>query len=87
MYTGTPYGYTTHMATQVFTVTGMSCEHCVRSVTEEVSKLSGVRTVDVDLGSGAVAVTADRELSDSEISEAVDEAGYELVRDSSEHPR
>jgi copper chaperone len=75
------------MATQVFTVTGMSCEHCVRSVTEEVSKLPGVRSVGVDLGSGAVTVTADRELSDSEIAESVDEAGYELVRGASEHPR
>ena len=68
------------MDTQVFTVTGMSCEHCVRSVTEEVSKLPGVRRVDVDLPSGVVTVTANRELAESEVAEAVDEAGYELVR-------
>jgi copper chaperone len=75
------------MGTQVFTVAGMSCEHCVRSAAEEVSKLPGVRSVDVDLASGAVTVRADRVLSDSEMGKAVDEAGYELVGAAGEQPR
>ena len=37
------------MSTQTWTVQGMTCEHCVPSVTEEVSDLAGVRTVDVVL--------------------------------------
>lgn len=57
----------------------MSCEHCVRSVTAEFSKLPGVRSVEVDLASGAVRVSSDRELSPAEVETAVDEAGYELT--------
>jgi copper ion binding protein len=75
------------MTRQLFMVTGMTCEHCVRAVTREVSELPGVRVVDVDLGSGVVTVTADRELPESEMAVAIDEAGYDLVTTSREHPR
>jgi copper chaperone len=75
------------MGTQIFTVTGMHCDHCVGAVTAEVSKLPGVRSVDVDLSSGSVTVTADREVGESEMAVAVDEAGYELVRDVPDQPR
>jgi copper chaperone len=61
------------------TVVGMTCEHCVRSVTEELSRLSGVLTVDVTLSSGLVTLTSNRKLTDTEIVGAVDEAGYALV--------
>jgi copper chaperone len=61
------------------TVAGMTCEHCVRSVTEELSRLSGVLTVDVTLSSGLVTLTSNRKLTDTEIVGAVDEAGYALV--------
>jgi copper chaperone len=44
------------------TVTGMTCQHCVMSVTEEVSEISGVSAVDVRLETGAVTVLADREV-------------------------
>ena len=72
------------MVVQVFLVAGMSCEHCVHSVTTEISKLPGVRNVDVELTSGAVTVTADRELDHGEVEAAVDEAGYELASDAQE---
>jgi copper chaperone len=75
------------MSTEVFTVTGMHCDHCVAAVTAEVSKLPGVRSVAVDLSSGAVAVTADREVGEAEMAVAVDEAGFELVRDAPDQPR
>jgi copper ion binding protein len=65
--------------TSTYTVTGMSCEHCVRAVTEEVSAIAGVRDVEVDLASGRVSVTSERELTRSEVAEAVDEAGYQLA--------
>jgi copper chaperone CopZ len=67
------------MIVQVFEVNGMSCEHCVRAVSEEIAGLPGVRRVDVELGTGAVSVASDRELSDSEVGSAVEEAGYELA--------
>jgi copper chaperone len=60
-------------------VTGMTCRHCVMSVTEEVGELDGVRSVEADLGSGAVTVLSDRELDRDEIAAAVGGAGYRLV--------
>ena len=47
------------MQTLGFTVTGMTCQHCVASVTEEVTELSGVTEVDVDLASGRLHVVGD----------------------------
>jgi copper chaperone len=61
------------------TVTGMSCEHCARSVTEELGALSGVRAVDVTLSSGSVTISSDRELSGTELAGAVEAAGYTLA--------
>ena len=62
-----------------YTVSGMTCGHCVASVTEELSELAGVNKVDVELASGAVTVTSDRELATDEVRGAVTEAGYQLV--------
>jgi copper chaperone CopZ len=56
----------------------MTCEHCVASVTEEVSEVAGVRDVDVDLATGALTVTADGPLADADVRAAVEEAGYQL---------
>lgn len=61
------------------TVTGMTCGHCVAAVTEEVSKVAGVRAVDVDLTSGLVTVTSDGPLDDAAFAAAVDEAGYQVA--------
>lgn len=67
------------MSTQTWTVQGMTCEHCVASVTEEVSDLAGVRTVDVVLDDGRLTVEADAPLSDDDVRRAVEEAGYRLA--------
>jgi copper ion binding protein len=67
------------MTTQHFTVTGMTCAHCVASVTEEVSEIAGVTAVDVDLASGALTVTADQPVPDEAVRGAVEEAGYSLA--------
>jgi copper ion binding protein len=67
------------MSRQVFTVTGMSCEHCVRAVTDEVRGLPGVSAVDVDLESGQVTVDADQPVDPAAFAAAVDEAGYEVA--------
>jgi copper ion binding protein len=67
------------MTTRTWTVTGMTCEHCVASVTEEVAELPGVRRVDVDLASGRLDVEADGSLSDDDVRGAVEEAGYGLA--------
>ncbi len=67
------------MDERLYTVRGMSCEHCVRSVTEEVSEVAGVAGVDVDLPTGRVTVRGDA-FTDAEVAAAVGEAGYEVVR-------
>ncbi|OXM74295.1 MULTISPECIES: heavy-metal-associated domain-containing protein [Amycolatopsis] len=67
------------MTETVYTVTGMTCQHCVASVTEEVTKIEGVSDVKVDLPTGAVTVVSAAELSDDAIRAAIDEAGYELA--------
>ena len=64
---------------QIYTVTGMTCGHCVRAVTEEVEQVAGVTGVDVDLESGRIVVSADSPVDDAAIRAAVDEAGYELT--------
>jgi copper ion binding protein len=66
------------MADKIYTVTGMTCEHCVNAVSGEIGKLDGVASVAVDLPSGNVTVTGDG-YTDEQIRDAVDEAGYELA--------
>jgi copper chaperone len=66
------------MSQQTYTVTGMTCGHCVQSVTEEVSEIAGVTDVVVDLPTGKVTVTSERELGVDEVRTAVEEAGYQL---------
>ena len=67
------------MSTQTFTVTGMTCGHCVASVTEEVQEIPGVENVDVVLETGAVTVTSAEPLDDAAVQAAVEEAGYVLA--------
>ena len=65
--------------TQTWTVTGMTCEHCVASVTEEVGEIAGVRNVAVDLATGKVTIASDEPIPADKVAAAVTEAGYELV--------
>jgi copper chaperone CopZ len=65
--------------TSNYTVTGMTCAHCVSAVTGELTSLDGVDDVQVDLGTGVVTVTSAQPLDDDAVRAAVDEAGYELA--------
>jgi copper chaperone len=65
--------------TRTFTVRGMTCGHCVSSVTEEVREIPGVENVDVVLETGAVTVTSSQALDDAAVRAAVEEAGYQLA--------
>jgi len=70
------------MTTQVFKVSGMTCGHCVSSVTEELTAIPGVTNVAVELVPGevsAVTVESADALGMDAVRAAVDEAGYELV--------
>ena len=67
------------METINFTVNGMTCSHCVASVTEEVSEVAGVTDVDVDLASGRLSVTSAEPVDTGAVRAAVAEAGYEVT--------
>ena len=65
-----------------YLVDGMTCSHCVRSVTEELSAIAGVTDVDVNLNAGGtsrVRVASAAPLDDSRVRGAVEEAGYTLA--------
>ncbi|MEA2248359.1 MAG: copper chaperone [Solirubrobacteraceae bacterium] len=67
----------TQIAEKTYTVAGMTCEHCVLSVREEVSEVAGVQDVNVDLASGRLTVRG-ADFSDAAVAAAVAEAGYEV---------
>ncbi|MFC0097720.1 heavy-metal-associated domain-containing protein [Micromonospora marina] len=62
-----------------YQVNGMTCGHCVNSVSTELSALPGVTDVQVDLAGGRVTVTSRNPLDVDAVRAAVDEAGYDLV--------
>ncbi len=66
--------------TTTWHVTGMTCEHCAASVTEEISEIPGVEQVDVTVASGEVVVTSTAPLAPDAVDAAVTEAGYTLDR-------
>lgn len=61
------------------TVSGMTCEHCVASVTEEVGEIAGVTDVEVDLATGSLTVTSAEPLDAAAVRAAVEVAGYRLA--------
>lgn len=65
--------------TTTVTVTGMTCDHCVASVSEELEELDGVQQVDVVLETGRVTITSAEPIGRSAVAGAVREAGYSLA--------
>ena len=63
---------------RTYTVSGMTCGHCVMSVREEVSEVAGVTSVDVDLASGRLTVAGEG-FTDEAVAAAVEGAGYEIA--------
>jgi copper chaperone len=64
--------------TTAYHVTGMSCQHCVHAVTEELASAGGVSSVEVALvpgGESVVTVTSDRPLAEQAFAAALEEAG------------
>jgi len=69
-------------STAIYRVTGMTCDHCVRAVTDEMSAIPGVSDIEVHLvagGTSEVRVVSEQPLAETSVREAVDEAGYELA--------
>jgi copper chaperone len=69
----------TFIGATTFQVTGMTCGHCQRALTEEISRIPGIQGVAVDLATGSVTVTATQPVDRADVALAVDEAGYTLI--------
>jgi copper chaperone len=65
--------------TSSYVVSGMTCDHCVHAVTDEVRAIGGVDDVTVDLGTGQLVVISETEIPYAVVAAAVDEAGYSLT--------
>lgn len=74
--THTPYGYTIETMSVLLEVHGMSCAHCVSSITSAVAPLAGVTSVDVALANGTVRVDGTPDLE--AVSAAIEDAGYDV---------
>jgi copper chaperone len=68
----------THQTEKTYTVPGMSCQHCVVAVSDEVGQVGGVESVDVALETKQVTVRG-QDLDDRALRAAIDEAGYEAT--------
>ena len=72
------------MSRRRYLVTGMTCDHCVRAVTQELSSLEAVEAVDITLvpgGLSTVVVEASPSLTDAEVAASLDEAGAYALAD------
>lgn len=70
------------MPEKIIKVEGMTCGHCVNAVTEELSKISGVTSVHIELSTDAptpVNIVSDTDISDADFTAAVEEAGYTIA--------
>ncbi len=67
------------MTQSTYTVSGMTCRHCVASVTEEISEIDNVTEVAVDLPTGSVTVASTKPIDGADVRTAVEEAGYRLA--------
>jgi copper chaperone len=69
----------TIVSTRSIAVNGMTCDHCASAIRAEISKLTGIVDVDVDLAAGTVRITGDPLPGDTPLREAIEEAGYEFA--------
>ena len=67
------------MTEATYSVTGMTCDHCVRAVEAEVSKIAGVSSVAVDLGAGRLTLFSEHPVDPASVRAAVEEAGYDVT--------
>lgn len=68
------------MAEKTFKVPDVSCDHCVKAIKDELFKINGVETIDVDISSKLVTVVHDDRVTDEQLVAGIDEAGYDVAR-------
>ena len=64
----------------ILKVKGMSCQHCVMSVTKALSQLDGIKNVQVDLAKGEVRFDNTKSIISDQIQKAITDAGYEVIQ-------
>ncbi len=64
----------------VLKVKGMSCQHCVMSVTKALNELDGIQNVKVDLPKGEVSFDNTKALNPDKIEKTIENAGYQVVK-------
>ena len=67
------------MTEKTYRVPDVSCEHCVRAITGELTQIRGVHNVDVDLATKEVHVRFDDSVTEDEIVTGIEDAGYEIA--------
>jgi copper chaperone len=67
------------MTEKTFKVPDVSCEHCVKAIKDELTKIDGVDTIDVDIPSKLVTVRHDERVTDEQLIAGLDEAGYDIA--------
>ena len=77
--TTTHHQAATPQVIETFQVDGMTCDHCARAVTGELTGITGVLAVHVDVTGGQVTVTSTAPLTTADVRAAIDEAGYQLT--------
>lgn len=71
------------MATTTINVSGLTCNHCVNAVKDELGAIDGVQSVDVELVEGGISpvtIESTIPLADAHVNDAIDEAGYTIVK-------
>jgi len=64
----------------ILRVKGMSCQHCVMSVTKALNQLEGIKNVQVDLAKGEVQFDNTKAIASNQIEKAIEEAGYQVIQ-------
>lgn len=67
------------MSAHTYHVPDITCQHCVSSITQELSKIPGVRDIDVNLTKKVVTVEADETVTDTQIRAGIKDAGYDIT--------
>ncbi len=67
------------MIEQIYRVPDVSCDHCIRAITDELGKLPGIQNVGVDLKTKLVTVQHDGSVSDADLRAGIEEAGYDIA--------
>ena len=66
--------------TNTYYVSGMTCGGCAGKVTGQVEQIPGITDIDIDLTAGSITVTSQDPIDDATVTQAIERAGYQLIR-------